>query len=118
LTSKRRNISLFLTAAADYGVPDTFLFNPDDLAVMAHFYKVTRTLWALGERCKMDPGYRGPSLQEGQGGKQQLNKKNTTQSDNTETKGLDSIFANLMQDVQRRASLTPKGPPRDIYSCN
>ena len=47
LTSKRRNISLFLTAAADYGVPDTFLFNPDDLAVMAHFYKYGWLQWRL-----------------------------------------------------------------------
>ena len=45
LTTKRRNISLFLSAAADYGVPGTFLFNPDDLAVQAHFYKYGWLLW-------------------------------------------------------------------------
>ena len=39
LSSKRKNISLFLQAAATYGVPENLLFKPDDLAVQAHFYK-------------------------------------------------------------------------------
>ena len=39
LGAKRKNISFFLTAAADYGVPVSLLFAPDDLAVQAHFYK-------------------------------------------------------------------------------
>lgn len=39
LNTKRKNISQFLTATADYGVPANLLFCPDDLAVQAHFYK-------------------------------------------------------------------------------
>ena len=39
LAAKRRNISLFLEAAASYGVPENLTFKPDDLAVQAHFYK-------------------------------------------------------------------------------
>ena len=39
LTAKRRNISLFLEAAASYRVPENLTYKPDDLAVQAHFYK-------------------------------------------------------------------------------
>lgn len=39
LITKRKNISLFLQAAASYGVPEHLLFKPDHLAVQAHFYK-------------------------------------------------------------------------------
>jgi len=31
---------------------------------------------------------------------------------------INSIFANLMQDVERRNSITPKGPPTNIYACD
>ena len=37
--TKKKNISYFLSAAMKYGVPDRYLFRPEDLAVQAHFYK-------------------------------------------------------------------------------
>ena len=37
--TKKKNISHFLSAALKYGVPDRYLFRPEDLAVQAHFYK-------------------------------------------------------------------------------
>ena len=39
LAAKKRNICLFLRSASQYGVPDKYLFKPEDLAVQAHFYK-------------------------------------------------------------------------------
>ena len=39
LAAKKRNIGLFLRSASQYGVPDKYLFKPEDLAVQAHFYK-------------------------------------------------------------------------------
>ena len=39
LSTKKKNISLFLKAAKNYGVPEEYLFNPEDLVVQAHFYK-------------------------------------------------------------------------------
>ncbi|XP_023342000.1 uncharacterized protein LOC111711786 isoform X2 [Eurytemora carolleeae] len=62
LISRRLNISAFLSAAADYGVPDEYLFKPDDLATLAHVHKVTRTLYAFAELTKQDPSYTGPEF--------------------------------------------------------
>ena len=39
LSTKKKNIGLFLISATQYGVPDKYLFKPEDLAVQAHFYK-------------------------------------------------------------------------------
>ena len=81
LMTKKKNISHFLSAAIKYGVPDRYLFKPEDLAVQAHFYKqgvtllpsfihlfmtlvlrVTRAVFALAEMTNMDPGYTGPEF--------------------------------------------------------
>lgn len=78
--TKKKNISHFLSAALKYGVPDRYLFRPEDLAVQAHFYKygvttlvypdpdhlsvprVTRAVFAFAEMTNMDPGYSGPEF--------------------------------------------------------
>ena len=39
LSTKKKNIHLFLKCAGKYGVPEKYLFKPDDLVVQAHFYK-------------------------------------------------------------------------------
>ena len=39
LSTKKKNIHLFLKCAGNYGVPEKYLFKPDDLVVQAHFYK-------------------------------------------------------------------------------
>ena len=38
------------------------LFKPDDLAVQAHFYRVTRALFALAELTSADPLFTGPEF--------------------------------------------------------
>ena len=80
--TKKKNISHFLSAALKYGVPDRYLFRPEDLAVQAHFYKygvtppvlytltlttclvprVTRAVFAFAEMTNMDPDYTGPEF--------------------------------------------------------
>ena len=39
LSTKKKNINTFLKCAANYGVPEKYLFAPDELLVQAHFYK-------------------------------------------------------------------------------
>ena len=83
LNTKKKNISQFLTAALAYGLKEKDLFRPDDLVVVAHFHKyvfndfrgikkicytycdfrVTRAIFALAERVKMDPTFEGQYLQ-------------------------------------------------------
>eukprot|EP00092_Neocalanus_flemingeri_P006818 GFUD01007362.1.p1 GENE.GFUD01007362.1~~GFUD01007362.1.p1 ORF type:complete len:318 (+),score=85.68 GFUD01007362.1:58-1011(+) len=121
LSAKRKNISLFLKAASTYGVPENFLFKPDDLAVQTHFYKVIRALFALAERTKIDPNYKRPAFEFDKIQKERVSqniKRKASTEENLQTSSLNSIFANLMQDVERKASLTTKGPPSNIYSCN
>jgi len=122
LMTKRKNISLFLQAAGGYGVPDQLLFKPDDLAVQAHFYKVTRTLFAFAEMTNMDPDYAGPEFDFDQIIKDLMMKgirrKSSIQDTSSVQTNINSIFATLMQDVERRNSLTPKGPPQNIYACD
>ena len=63
-------------------------------------------------------------------------KRKASTVESIENSGINTIFANIMQvktktkystninplniiqDVERKASLTPKGPPPNIYSCN
>jgi len=122
LMTKRKNISIFLKAAAHYGVPLHLLFQPDDLAVQAHVYKVTRTLFVFAELTNLDPDYNGPSfnfdtiirelIDQG------LRRKSSVHDVTKVSTNINTIFANLMQDVERRSSLTPKGPPANIYYCD
>lgn len=122
LMTKRKNISIFLKAAADYGVPSHLLFQPDDLAVQAHVYKVTRTLFIFAELTNLDPRYAGPVFNfdsiirelVAQG----LRRKSSVHDVTKVATNINTIFANLMQDVERRSSLTPKGPPENIYYCD
>ena len=39
LNTKKKNISQFLISALAYGLPERYLFKPDDVVVMAHFHK-------------------------------------------------------------------------------
>ena len=39
LNTKKKNISQFLLSARAYGLPERFLFKPEDVVVMAHFHK-------------------------------------------------------------------------------
>jgi len=123
LSAKRKNISLFLKYAADYGVPVQFLFKPDDLAVQAHLYRVTRALFAFAERTKMDPDYAGPAFEFDKILKDHISqglkrKASIATQEIVQTSSLNSIFANLMQDVERKTSVPPKGPLPNIYSCD
>ena len=43
-------------------MPADLLFKPDDLAVQAHFYRVTRALFALAELTNADPLFTGPEF--------------------------------------------------------
>lgn len=122
LMTKRKNISIFLKAAACYGVPLHLLFQPDDLAVQGHVYKVTRTLFVFAELTNLDPNYTGPTfnfdtiirelIEQG------LRRKSSAHDVTKVATNINTIFANLMQDVERRTSLTPKGPPANIYYCD
>jgi len=123
LSTKKKNIHLFLKCAGNYGVPDKYLFKPDDLVVQAHFYKVTRAVFAFAEMTNTDPGYCGPEFDFDKIIKDLMNKGMRRKSSVQDTTlqslhNINSIFANLMQDVERRNSITPKGPPTNIYACD
>jgi len=118
LNTKKKNISQFLLAALAYGVNEKYLFSPDDLVVMAHFHKVTRALFALAEKTKMDPTFSGQSFHyEPSANSQSLKRKASGSQDKKVSTGtLNAIFENLMQDVERKTSVVSRGPPRNIYS--
>lgn len=119
LNTKKRNISKFLAAAIVYGVQEKYLFKPDDLAVMAHFHKVTRALFALAERTKMDPNFTGEYFQYiASTNSQSLKRRMSGSQDKVSTGTLNAIFENLMQDVERKTSVVSRGPPANIYSCD
>jgi len=56
LNTKKKNISQFLISALAYGLPERYLFKPDDVVVMAHFHKVRYS--GSPEHCS--PWRRGP----------------------------------------------------------
>jgi len=119
LNTKKKNISQFLVSARAYGLEERYLFKPDDLVVMAHFHKVTRALFALAERTKMDPTFTGESLTYTEITSQSNTRKVSGSEDRVQAGSLNAIFENLMQDVERKTSIVSKGPPRNIYSsCN
>ena len=103
--------------------------------------RVTRALFALAERTKMDPDFTGESLSYTEMTSQSLKRKVSGNQDTVQTGSLNAIFENLMQvkavrcpalissislsisnifqDVERKTSIVSKGPPRNIYSsCN
>ena len=103
--------------------------------------RVTRALFALAERTKMDPDFTGESLCYTEMTSQSLKRKVSGNQDTVQTGSLNAIFENLMQvkavrcpalissislsisnifqDVERKTSIVSKGPPRNIYSsCN
>lgn len=122
LGTKKKNITQFLQAALLYGVPQKYLFKPEDLVVQAHFYKVVRAVFAFAEMTNMDPNYAGPEFDFDKIIKDLMNKgirrKSSVQETFNMQTNINSIFANLMQDVERRNSITPKGPPENIYACD
>jgi hypothetical protein len=101
LMAKRKNISLFLKAAARYGVPLHLLFQPEDLAVQAHVYKVTRTLFVFAELTNMDPDYNGPNFNFDtiirELVEQGLRRKSSVHDVTKVATNINTIFANLMQ---------------------
>jgi len=119
LLSRRQNISLFLKAAEQYGVPKEYLFQPDDLATCKHVHRVTRTLFALGELTKQDANFSGapftPDTILRDLITQGIRRKSSCRDMEQVNTSIHSIFENLMQDVQRRNSLSPRGPPKNIY---
>jgi len=119
LNTKKKNISQFIVAAIAYGIHEKYLFKPDDLVVMAHFHKVTRALFALAERTKMDPNFSGPYFDiELAINPQSLKRKLSGNQEKVNAGTLNAIFENLMQDVERKTSVVSKGPPKNIYSCD
>jgi len=122
LISRRQNIQKFLAAAAKYGVPEEYSFKPDDLATLAHVHKVTRTLFAFGELTKQDPQYTGqefiPDAILRELITQGIRRKSSCRDMDQVNTSIHSIFENLMQDVQRRNSLSPRGPPQNIYKSS
>lgn len=117
LNTKKKNISQFLTAALAYGLKEKDLFRPDDLVVVAHFHKVTRAIFALAERVKMDPTFEGQYLQYTNSNQQSSKRKASGNTDKKISTGtLNAIFENLMQDVERKTSVVSRGPPQNIYS--
>merc|ERR1712059_16671 len=102
-------------AASAYGVPQHMMFQPDDLAMMGHLHKVTRTLFAFAEPTNMDLQYEGPAFNFDKILKELLEqgirrKSSAKDVKNVQTGSINSIFANLMQDVERKNSTAPRTP--------
>jgi len=81
-----------------------------------------RAVFAFAEMTNIDPNYTGPEFDFDKIIKDLMNKGIRRKSSIQETfnmqTNINSIFANLMQDVERRNSITPKGPPENIYACD